>query len=154
MQLQTLPSVRPLARLWARAIAPLDATPYSALILLPRAAVFSVFFRSGLTKIHDWPATIALFQDEYKVPVLPPEFAATLAASVELGASTLVLLGLLTRPAALMIFGMILTIQLFVYPMAWPDHIQWVGLLAFIIFKGPGALSLDGLIGRLVRIRS
>ena len=56
-------------------------------------ATFSVFFRSGLVKIADWSATIELFREEYKVPVLPPEFAAHMAATMELGLSSLVLIG-------------------------------------------------------------
>ena len=133
-----------------RARATLDAVPYSALILVARIATFSVFFRSGLVKLADWNATLSLFQNEYNVPVLPPEIAATLAASMELGLSTLVLLGLFTRLSALGLLGMVAVIQPFVYPMAWPDHIQWLAFMIFIICRGPGRLSLDHLACRFL----
>jgi putative oxidoreductase len=127
----------------------LNAVPYSALVLVARIATFSVFFRSGLVKLDDWNATLSLFQNEYNVPVLPPEIAAKLAASMELGLSTLVLVGLFTRLSALGLLGMVLVIQTFVYPMAWPDHIQWLAFMIFIVCRGPGVLSLDNLAGKL-----
>jgi putative oxidoreductase len=137
-----------------RAISRLNRIPFSLLVLVARVATFSVFFRSGLVKIQDWNAAVQLFRDEYKVPVLPPDLAATLAASMELGVSWLVLLGLFTRLSVLGYFGMILVIQLFVYPMAWPDHLQWTGFMIFILCRGPGVFSLDHLLGRALRIRT
>ena len=125
----------------------LEAVPFDALILVARIATFSVFFRSGLVKLDDWNATLSLFQNEYHVPVLPPEIAATLAASMELGLSSLVLVGLFTRLSALGLLGMVAVIQTFVYPMAWPDHIQWLAFMLFIVCRGPGRLSLDHLAG-------
>jgi putative oxidoreductase len=137
------------AALVCRARAILDAVPYSALILVARIATFSVFFRSGLVKLDDWNATLSLFQNEYNVPLLPPQIAATLAASMELGLSTLVLVGLFTRLSALGLLGMVAVIQTFVYPMAWPDHIQWLAFMIFIVCRGPGLLSLDNLACKL-----
>ena len=60
----------------------------------------------------------------------------------------MLLLGLLTRPAALVLFGMVATIQLFVYPQAWPDHLQYVAMILVLVGRGPGALSLDALLAR------
>jgi len=135
-----------------RAISALNRIPFSAVILVARIATFSVFLRSGLVKLDDWNATLMLFRDEYKVPILPPDVAATLAASMELGASSLVLIGLFTRPAALGLLGMVSVIQIFVYPDAWPDHIQWLGFMIFIVCRGPGAISLDALIKRALKV--
>jgi putative oxidoreductase len=135
-------------RLARRAIALLNAFPYSAVILPARIATFSVFFRSGLVKIADWNATLALFREEYRVPVLPPEFAAHMAATMELGLSSLVLVGLFSRLSVLGLLGMVTVIQLFVEPTGWPDHIQWLGFMVFILWRGPGALSLDHLLAR------
>ncbi len=59
-----------------RAIALLNAIPYSVIALVARAATFSVFFRSGTQKLSDWSATRMLFENEYHVPVLPPHGAA------------------------------------------------------------------------------
>lgn len=131
-----------------RAVALLNAIPYSVVILPARIATFSVFFRSGLVKIADWNATLQLFREEYKVPVLPPEFAAPMAATMELGLSSLVLVGLATRLSVLGLLGMVAVIQLFVEPMGWPDHIQWLGFMIVILCRGPGAFSLDHLLAR------
>jgi putative oxidoreductase len=136
-----------------RVLTALDRVPYDVLILIARAATFSVFIHSGLQKLSDWNATLMLFRDEYHLPILPPVFAAYLAASMELGLSTLVLVGLLTRVSALGLLGMVAVIQVFVYPEAWPDHIQWLAFMIFIVCRGPGAYSLDALLGRRIRQR-
>src|SRR5207249_5553955 len=121
--------------------------PLSIHQLLFRLAVAGVFFRAGLQKVRGWETTIALFSDEYKLPGLPPEIAAVMASSFELGCSTLLMLGLATRLATLPLLGMIMTIQLFVCPQAWPEHLVWSSILVFLLTRGPGALSIDRLIG-------
>jgi putative oxidoreductase len=136
------------AGLIRRSRALLDAIPYSAIALVARLATFFVFWRSGQVKLDDWAGTITLFQDEYKVPLLPPEFAAYMAVSMELGGSSLVLLGLGTRLVTLLLLGMVTVIQLFVYPMAWPTHIQWVAFMLILVARGPGRISLDALLFR------
>lgn len=115
--------------------------------ILFRLAIAGVFLRAGLDKARSWESTVALFRDEYKVPVLPPELAAAMASSVEIGCSLLLIAGLATRLAALPMLGMIMTIQLFVYPQAWPEHLVWGSILLFLLTRGGGALSLDRLIG-------
>lgn len=132
----------------ARAV--VERLPTSVLALAFRLAVAVVFFKSGLTKIASWDATVALFDMEYMVPVLPAAFAAYLATATELGASALLAFGLFTRFAAAALLGMTLVIQLFVYPENWPDHLLWGSILAYLVTRGPGALSIDHLIaGRL-----
>jgi len=103
-----------------------------------------VFLKAGLTKVSSWEVTLALFRDEYRVPVIPPEIAAILAATFELTCSALLIVGLATLP----LLGMIATIQLFVYPDAWSEHLVWGSILLCLLTRGPGALSLDGLIAR------
>jgi putative oxidoreductase len=122
--------------------------PLSIHQLLFRLAIAGVFLRAGLTKIMSWESTVALFADEYKVPVLAPHVAAALSATFELGCSSLLLLGLGTRLAALPLLGMITTIQLFVYPQAWPEHLVWGAILLFLLTRGGGTISLDHLIAR------
>jgi putative oxidoreductase len=134
-----------------RVLDALNKVPFDILILVARAATFSAFIHSGLQKLSDWNATLMLFRDEYKVPILPPEVAAYMAASMELGLSSLVLVGLGARLSALGLLGMVSVIQIFVYPQAWPDHIQWLAFMIFIVCRGPGAYSLDALIGGLMR---
>lgn len=129
-----------------RGIRLLDRIPYATIALVARAATFSVFIRSGLVKLSDWNSTLLLFQNEYRVPLLPPHLAAYMAASLELGCSSLILLGLATRLSVLALLGMVAVIQTFVYPNAWPDHIQWVGFMLILLARGPGAISLDALI--------
>jgi putative oxidoreductase len=124
----------------------LNAIPYAIIALIARAATFSVFMRSGLQKLSDWNSTLMLFQSEYKVPVLPPSVAAYLAAGLELGCSSLILLGLFTRVSVLALLGMVSVIQMFVYPMAWPDHIQWLAFMFILLARGPGRISLDQVI--------
>ena len=126
----------------------LNAIPYSVIALIARAATFSVFFRSGTQKLSDWNATLQLFQNEYHVPVLPPTVAAYMAASLELGASTLVLVGLFTRAGVAALLGMTTVIEIFVYPEAWPDHIQWLAFMFIILARGPGKIALDELLFR------
>ena len=115
--------------------------------LLFRLAIAGVFLRAGLDKVRSWESTVALFRDEYKVPVLPPELAAAMASTVEIGCSMLLILGLASRLATLPMLGMILTIQLFVYPSAWPEHLVWGSILLFLLTRGAGAVSLDRLLG-------
>jgi putative oxidoreductase len=141
------PSRSPLV--WAgRIVRALDAVPYMLLALPLRAAVAVVFWNSAMTKLANWETTIALFTDEYQVPLLPPELAAYMAASIELTTPILLLLGLLTRAAALVLLGMTTVIEVFVYPQAWPTHIQWGAMLLILLCRGPGKLSIDHLLWR------
>lgn len=133
------------------AIGLLNSIPYSVIALVARVATFSVFFRSGTQKLSDWSATLMLFQNEYHVPVLPPHVAAYMAAGMELGGSVLILVGLATRLSVLALLGMVLVIQTFIYPEAWPDHIQWLAFMFILLARGPGQLSLDALIARFYR---
>lgn len=138
--------------LYVRAKFLLDAVPWDYLVLPMRIAAFSVFMRSGLVKLSDWSNTLFLFSSEYKVPLLPPALAAYMSATIELGCSTLILIGLATRFSAMAIIGMIATIQIFVYPMAWPDHIQWLAFLLPILIWGPGRFAIDTVIGRFLKV--
>lgn len=121
----------------------LEAAPYTLLALPLRLAVATVFWNSGTTKLANWDTAVALFIDEYRVPLLPPELAAYMAAGIELSTPVLLVLGLLTRPAAAVLLGMTAVIEIFVYPLAWPTHVQWAAMLLVLLCRGPGALSLD-----------
>lgn len=127
----------------------LDRLPLSAVQLAARLAVAGVFWRSGQTKIASWDLTIELFRNEYQVPLLPPELAATLATGFELGCSLLLLIGLATRFAALPLLGMTIVIQTFVYPENWPEHLTWAALLLLLVLRGGGAFSIDQLVGSI-----
>ena len=139
-------TLRAIGRPALRAIAALDMLQPLAQ-LAARLYIARVFFLSGLTKIRDWETTIALFTDEYKVPLLPPEIAAHLATYAEHLFPILLVLGLATRLSALALLGMTAVIQFFVYPDAWPTHLTWAGLMLYLIGRGGGALSLDRAFG-------
>ena len=121
----------------------LEAVPYALIALPLRLAVATVFWNSGMTKLANWDTALALFTDEYRVPLLPPELAAYMAAGVELSTPVLLVLGLLTRPAAAVLLGMTAVIEAFVYPLAWPTHLQWAAMLMVLLCRGAGTLSLD-----------
>ncbi len=126
----------------------LERFPLSIIQLAMRIAVGAVFFRSGLLKISSWEFAVQLFRDEYKVPLLDPAIAAQLAAAVELGVPPFLFVGLATRLATLPLLGMIAVIQIFVYPMAWTDHLLWGSILVFLLTRGPGAISVDEYVAR------
>ena len=126
-----------------------ERIPYSAVALVSRLALASVFWRSAQTKVNGFSIreeTFFLFRDEYKVPLLPPDLAAYLATIGEHALSLLLLIGLTSRLSALGLFGMTMVIQLFVFPDGWPEHILWISLQLLIISRGPGTISLDHLI--------
>jgi putative oxidoreductase len=126
----------------------LDAVSYTWLALPLRFAVATVFWNSAMAKLANWQTTLSLFSDEYQLPVIPPEIAAYLATSIEISTSVLLMLGLLTRLAAFVLLGMTAVIEVFVYPQAWPTHIQWAAMLLVLLCRGPGALSIDHLLMR------
>jgi len=130
----------------------LESVPYTLLALPLRAAVATVFWNSGTTKLASWNTTLSLFADEYKVPLIPPEIAAYMSATVELITPVLLVLGLFTRGAAFVLLGMTTVIEVFVYPQAWPTHIQWAAMLLVVLCRGPGAISLDHPIARWLSI--
>jgi len=142
----------PLALL-ERAVGLLDGVPYTLLALPLRAAAATVFWNSAQAKLANWDTTIELFTDDYKVPLLPPEFAANMALGIELTMPVLLVLGLLTRAAALVLLGMTAVIEIFVYPQAWPTHIQWASILLVLLCRGPGKLSIDHLLWQNFRRR-
>ena len=127
------------------------AVPEWFLALLLRLGVAAPFFMSGRTKVEGWltlsPSTHYLFAEEYRVPLLAHETAAYLATYAEHLLPILLVLGLLTRPAALGLLLMTLVIQIFVAPGGWPTHLLWAGPLVYLIARGPGALSLDRPLG-------
>ncbi len=131
-----------------RAIRGLDAVPYTLLAIPLRLAVATVFWNSGTTKLANWDATLDLFENEYNLPLIPPDIAAHLGAAIELSMPVLLILGLLARPAAAVLLGMTLIIEIFVYPQAWPTHIQWAAMLLVLLCRGAGGLSIDAVIRR------
>lgn len=137
-------------------IAAAEAIPTALLAILFRLAVFSVFWRAALPKQANWDLTIALFQDEYlkRLPFLPAAPMAYLAFAIEIVCSLMVLTGLGTRIAALLLLGMTIFIQLFVYWSSWPQHLLWAAMLLYLVARGPGAWSIDHIIARRIATRA
>lgn len=129
----------------------LEVWPQALALLAARLYLFEVFFKSGLTKVRDWDATLFLFSEEYHVPVLPPELAAWMGTGGELGFSVLLALGLLTRPAAVGLF-VVNAMAVISYPdlalAALKDHHLWGVLAVALACFGAGRLSLDSLAWR------
>ncbi len=119
------------------------------ILLIARAYLFYVFFRSGLTKLHDWPTTVLLFSEEYKVPLLPPALAAALGTFGELVFPSLLLIGLVPRLAAAGLFF----VNLVAVSSYWASlsasavefHFVWGVLIAVLATVGPGWLTLQAL---------
>ena len=134
---------------WRRLYDRLELLPLSLLQLMARVSMATIFWRAGQSKLANWDLTLQLFASEYKVPILPPELAAPMAASVELTTPVLLILGLATRIACLPMIGMTLVIQTFVYPQSWSEHLTWMTFLLLLLTRGPGVVSLDHVIRRI-----
>jgi putative oxidoreductase len=135
---QALPLVR-------RAITRLESLKPPAL-LAARLFVAQAFFLSGLTKLRDWDTTLALFADEYHVPLLPPEAAAWLGTGGELVLPMLLALGLCGRFAAfgLFVVNAVAVLSLAeIAPAALQQHQFWGSLLVGLLLWGPGRWSFD-----------
>jgi putative oxidoreductase len=128
-----------------RAIALLEtAQPLAQ--LAARLYVAQVFFTSGLTKVRDWEITLALFEDEYRVPLLSPALAAVLGTAGELVLPVLLAFGLAGRFAAagLFVVNAVAVISLAdIAPAALQQHVFWGSLLVALLLWGPGRWSLD-----------
>ncbi len=142
------------------AIGLFSGIPNSLIALIGRFSIAAIFWKSGQTKIEGfavdiisgefsfgWPhvsdSAIALFQDEYRLPLIPPELAAPMAAFAEHLFPALILIGLATRFSALALLVMTLTIQIFIYPDAYPTHGVWAAVLLLLIARGPGVIAVD-----------
>jgi len=154
-----------LARLIESAIQRFERIPHTLVAFVARFSIAAVFWSSGQTKVEGlavnivngdfslgWPrlseSALALFQTEYKLPIVPPELAAPMAAFAEHLLPLLLLFGLATRFSALGLLVMTLVIQVFVYPGAYATHGTWAAVLLYLMARGPGALSIDHWLSR------
>ncbi|MBC2693283.1 MULTISPECIES: DoxX family protein [Pseudomonas] len=142
-----------------------ERTPYWLIALLGRFSIAAIFWKSGETKVQGLALDIVsgefqfglprladsavfLFKEEYRLPLISPESAAIMAAFAEHFFPLMILIGLATRFSALALLIMTLTIQLLVYPDAYPTHGVWATVLLLLLAKGPGAVALDHFIAR------
>lgn len=111
-----------------------------------RLYVAEAFFRSGLTKIEDWGTTLALFENEYHVPLLPPPLAAAMGTVGELTLPVLLVLGLAGRfgAAGLFVVNLMAVVS---YPdlsdLGYQHHVLWGVMLLVTLLHGPGRWSVD-----------
>lgn len=114
-----------------------------------RVYMADVFFRSGLVKIRNWDGTLYLFENEYRVPLLPTELAAWLGTFGELFFPPLLALGLAARFAALSLSVVnVMAVVAFWHVLgenqaALMSHFYWALLLLVTACHGPGMLSVD-----------
>jgi putative oxidoreductase len=133
------------AVLWRWMERPLNALQ-PVVSLFGRLYVAQAFFLSGLTKLRDWDTTLALFSDEYHVPLLPPDLAAVMGTCGELGLPVLLVLGLGGRFAALglSVVNWVAVLSLSeIAPAALQQHISWGIVLATLAVFGSGRWALD-----------
>ncbi|AWI81705.1 MAG: hypothetical protein CVU19_09795 [Betaproteobacteria bacterium HGW-Betaproteobacteria-13] len=157
-----------LLQLVRRSIGLMGRIPPSLIAFVGRFSIAAVFWKSGQTKVEGMAidlingdfslgvptlsdTALYLFQEEYRLPLIPPELAAPMAAFAEHLFPILILFGLMTRFSALALLIMTLTIQIFVYPDAYPTHGVWAAVLLYLIAKGPGRISIDHWIARRYR---
>ncbi|MFT4836758.1 MAG: putative oxidoreductase [Psychromonas sp.] len=116
------------------------------LLLFTRLWVASIYLKSGYLKITSWDSTLYLFEEEYQVPFLPWELAAYLGTAAELLLPIFLILGLLTRPMAaiLFVFNIMAVVS---YPVLWEggfyDHQLWGLMILINVVWGAGVISVD-----------
>ncbi len=124
---------------------------HNLIALASRIAVAAIFFYSARTKVDGLlsikDTTFTLFAEDYKLPLLPPEFAAHMATYAEHLFPILLVLGLCTRLSAAALLGMTAVIQIFVYPDAWPTHLTWAVPMLYLIGRGGGKWTVDYRLG-------
>jgi putative oxidoreductase len=131
-----------------RLITRLEQVSYDTLISTPARIFMAVtFWLSGRTKVDGLlsvnQSAFFLFEYEYSLPVISPRIATYLATYAEHLFPLLLIVGLGSRFSAGALLIMTAVIQFFVYPGAWSTHLLWASALAFIVFRGPGQLSMD-----------
>jgi putative oxidoreductase len=132
--------------------------PPALAALVLRFTLARPFFASGMTRWDGWFTlsfgTKTLFAEDYRLHILgaeipfpQPELVATVASTAELLLPILLAFGCLTRYAALGLLCMTAIIQL-TYPDGWANfHLPWAAMALAIMAFGPGAISLDRLLG-------
>jgi putative oxidoreductase len=138
---------------------PLLAPLQPAVLLVIRLYLAKVFIASGWLKLTNWAQTLDLFTSEYHVPVLPPAIAAVAGTTGELLFPSLLVLGLLGRPAAVGLFFVnamaVISYKdvLFSegFEAALGNHVLWGFMTVVLAVFGPGSLSLDRLLNGKIR---
>jgi putative oxidoreductase len=140
-------------KLFLRVRAWLEAVPYAVLAVPLRLGVAWIFWNSAQVKLINWERAVLQFEEEFRVPLLPPDIAASLTLVIELACPILLVVGLFTRFAVVVLLGMTAVIQIFVFPEAWPTHLQWFAMMFVLLCRGAGTFSVDYLLWRWFRTK-
>ena len=122
-------------------------------MLLGRILASAIFIEAGYSALQDMPATAAYY-DGVGIPLA--SLAVWPATMLELGGGILILIGLFTRPVAVLLaifavvaaaighrdFASLMQFQAFMKDLAIS------GGYLFLAVNGPGKWSVDGMIGR------
>lgn len=137
--------------------APAQFWPVASIFALStRFYVGWVFLKSGYLKLADWDSTVALFQYEYRVPLLSPTLAAIAGTAGEVLFSALLMIGLFGRLSAIGLFAVnALAVISYAHVLlqdgfeaAIAQHYLWGFMLLMLAIYGPGRISVDGAVQR------
>ncbi len=123
----------------------------SIYLLLCRAYVFLIFFKSGWLKLKSalkghWHVVEYLFQHEYNMPFIHYKITAIIGTFSELFFPLLLLLGLVSRASAIVMISIILFIN---FSYMYHDKYFICGILVLnILIFGPGKFSIDHIISK------
>lgn len=157
-------------RLYAAFASLCGTAPYAIIALACRVAAAIPFWRSGQSKLEGGEilgvkyelfslkaSKIYLFANEFGFPDAIAPAAAQMAALGENLLPPLLFLGLMARVGALGLLVMTAVIQFYVFPEElldpngnWAMHLLWAAPLLVILQRGPGLISMDGLLGRFL----
>ncbi|OBT12904.1 hypothetical protein A9264_15600 [Vibrio sp. UCD-FRSSP16_10] len=125
-----------------------------ALLVICRLWVAWVFFNAGLVKLGTWDSTLFLFEYEYQVPFLPWEIAAYIGTATELIVPVFLVLGIATRPFAVILFAFNI-MAVISYPALWEggfyDHQLWGLMILINLIWGAGLFSIDHVISKRLK---
>jgi len=127
----------------------------SLLLLTTRLWVSWEFLKSGWLKITSWQNTVFLFQNEYRVPLLPPGLAAVAGTAGELVFPVLLIGGVAGRLSAAGLFAVnVMAVVSYAHVLltegfeaAVGQHYLWGFALLVLAVFGPGRISVDHIAG-------
>lgn len=156
-------------KLYSMFVSVCEKIPYALVAIACRIAAAAPFWRSGQSKLEGADifgvkyelfslkaSKVYLFAEEFGFPDAIAPTAAQLAALGENLLPPLLLVGLASRLSAVGLLIMTAVIQLYVFPEEllspegnWALHLSWAAPLLVIARSGPGAISLDSILGTL-----
>src|SRR6516165_2214734 len=119
-----------------------------AIKLLLRCWIAALFFRSGVMKISHFDMTQMLFHARAGQLLLPPALAVRFSILIELASLIFLILGAATRTVAVLLIGLTVIVDpTFQHRI---DIAYYWMVLGLIALHGPGALSIDSVVARVL----